>query len=42
MQTLVALLSFSFLGMVVTTAVLIGIARQLRPRHRRDIGDFDE
>ncbi|WP_309775966.1 hypothetical protein [Nitrobacter vulgaris] len=42
MQTLVAILSFSFLGTVVTTAVLIGIARRLRPRHLRDIGDFDE
>jgi hypothetical protein len=38
MQIVVAILSFSFLGTVVTTAVLIGIARRLAPDTSATLG----
>jgi hypothetical protein len=41
MQILVAILSFSFFGMVVTTAVLIGVARFFR-RSASTIADDDD
>lgn len=39
MLTLVAILSFSFLGTVVTTAVFIGLGRLLQPKHRNGKGE---